>query len=63
SRNFTLRVIYFMVVYILYNLWIIARAETIKYNNSLRFQENDGESDKGNSERTRASGIRDLLDF
>ncbi|MGC8599900.1 MAG: hypothetical protein ACP5LX_02420 [Nitrososphaeria archaeon] len=30
SRNFTLRVIYFMVGYILYNLWIIARADTIK---------------------------------
>ncbi len=30
SRNFTLRVIYFMVGYIIYNLWIIARAETIK---------------------------------
>ncbi|MGC9134490.1 MAG: hypothetical protein C0177_06695 [Fervidicoccus fontis] len=31
SRNFTLRVIYFMVGYILYNSWIIAEAETIKY--------------------------------
>jgi len=31
SRNFTLRVIYFMTAFILYNLWIIARAGKIKY--------------------------------
>jgi hypothetical protein len=30
SRNFTLRVIYFMAAFILYNLWIIARVEAIK---------------------------------
>ncbi|MFP3214551.1 MAG: transposase [Nitrososphaeria archaeon] len=31
SRSFTLRVIYFMTAFILYNLWIIARAGKIKY--------------------------------
>ena len=31
SRNFTLRTIYFIVGYILYNIWIIARVETIKH--------------------------------
>jgi hypothetical protein len=31
SRNFTLRTIYFMVAFILYNLWILARVGTVKY--------------------------------
>ena len=31
SRNFTLRVICFMTAFILYKLWIIARAGKIKY--------------------------------